>query len=330
MIISRTPVRISFLGGGTDYPSWAKQHGGLVVGGAIKQYSYITARHLPSFHPYKTRLAYSKIETVGCNQQIEHRVIKAIVKYVGLENNGLEITHMSDLPSKTGTGSSSTFSVGLMNALLALKGQFAAPFELTNDAIHVEQDLLQETVGCQDQTFAAYGGLNAIAFAKNGDINVNPLPLNSDDVRDLEQHLLLFFTGETRTASEIAATYVPSLPTREREQWAMLRMAEQGISAIQRKDWLKLGELMGQAWQVKRKLSSSVSTREIDQMYNDGIRHGAVGGKLLGAGGGGCMLFVVPPEKATKVRDAMRGLIEIKVRFDFNGSRIIFADLRAD
>lgn len=328
MIITRTPVRISFLGGGTDYPQWFLKNGGIVVGGAIDKYSLLSCRFLPPYHEFRTRAVYSEIECVRHNAEIRHRAIRAVLQYLWMEEAGLEITHMGDLPGRSGTGSSSSFVVGLLHALSALQGRLMLPAELAAAAAHVEQGIMSETVGCQDQAWAAHGGLNVIRFEKDGGHSVYPLPLSADEVGDLEAHLCLYYTGISRTASDVSGGYAASLATDARHQWAMMRMADEGAEALVRKDWGGLGRLMDRAWALKRGLKG-VSNSRIDEVYEAGRLSGAAGGKLLGAGGGGCVLFVVPGEDArARVGRAMAGLgmVEVEFRFDFDGSKIVFVD----
>lgn len=332
MIISKTPLRVSLLGGGTDYPAWSRRHGGLVVGGAINKFSYLTARHLPPFHDFRYRLVYRQTEEVDEVGQLKHGAARAVLQRLGLDHDGrrtgLEITHLSDLPGRSGTGSSSTFVVGMLNACAALKGRLMLPHELAEAAIDIEQRVLGETVGCQDQTFAAHGGLNAISFRPNGETYVVPLPLDAGHVEELEQHLMLFFTRKARTSSEIAATYVPTIAEKEREQFAMLRLANDGRDAICRRQWERLGSLVDQSWKIKSGLSDAVAGTDINRMYLAARIAGAFGGKLTGAGGGGCMILVVPPEKRARVTTALakEGCLHIPFRFDFQGSSIIFSD----
>ena len=327
MIMTRTPVRVSFLGGGTDFPGWYKNHGGLVVGGAIDKYSFVTARWLPPFHGYKSRLVYSSIETVQDTREIQHRAIKACLEHFLINEKGVEVTHISDLPGRTGTGSSSTFVVGLLNALASLKGIALHPHQLADTATMIEREVLGETVGSQDQAWASNGGLAYIRFGRDGSVNFYPLALSSNDVSDLESHLLLYYTGVTRTSSDVSCLYAPQLTQDAKYQWAMMRMADQGVDALLKKDWQSLGVLMDRAWFLKRSLPGVTNT-EIDRLYNIGRMAGATGGKLLGAGGGGCLLFLAPHNKVKQVQQAMdqTGMVRVNFKFDFGGSRVVFVD----
>lgn len=325
MIITKTPCRISLFGGGSDYQNFFHKYGGAVIGGAIDKFSCTTVRYLPPFFDYKTRLVYSTIEKVNTFDQIQHKAIKACLEEVGFDDNyddGLEIIHSADLPSRTGIGSSSTFIVSLLQGLFRLKGDYIDPIRLAKAAMHVEQDILQETVGCQDQLWASIGGLNLIKFKKNDEIDIWPLKLSADQVADLENHLLLFFTGFTRTASDIAKSYASGLGN-NKFQLEILKLTDKAHSAILSGSHEKLGKLIDTSWQNKRALSPSVSNEIIDRIYTTGIEAGAFGGKLLGSGGGGFMMFVVPPENKERVRISLKDYLEIDFRFEMNGSRII-------
>lgn len=307
-----------------DYKEWFLKNGGLVVGGSIDKRCYISARYLPPFHEYKTRVVYSAIETVKHNLDIQHRAIKATIEHLGMQDASLEIFHSSDLPGRSGTGSSSSFVVGLAHALACLKGTLKLPAELMEDAIYIEQKRMGEAVGCQDQAFAAHGGVNIIKFRKGGDISVQVLPIN---IKDLEAHLLLIFTGINRTASDIAKTYVGSLGERGQEQWAMMSLAEQGIESLYKSDYEKLGKLIDKSWRIKAGLSPQVTTPLINEAYITARVNGAWGGKLIGAGGGGCILLVAPPEKHSSILTALPSqFVNIPFHFDHDGSVVIFAN----
>lgn len=329
MILTRTPLRISFIGGGTDYPQWSSNHGGIVVGSTIDKYSYVTARYLPPFHEFKTRVVYSEIEHVLENSDVKHNAIRAVLKLLKMDDKhspGLEINHLGDMPGRSGMGSSSTFVVGLINALATLKGEALLPDELAKTAIHVEHHLLGETVGCQDQVWASVGGLNKIEFTKQGHTNIYPIPLDRDQIASLESRLLLFYTGITRTASDVAGGYASELFTNGKLQFTMMHLAEQGVRALERCDWEGLGVLLDRAWQLKRTLAG-VTNHTIDRYYAIGRMAGAIGGKLLGSGGGGCLLFVIP-QGNSEVAEALskEGLVHVPFKFDFTGSKIVFFD----
>lgn len=335
MIISRTPFRVSLLGGGCDYPDWFLKHGGLVVGGSINKSSIIQARYLPPFHEHKTRLVYNTIETVRQHSDIEHRAFRACLKYVGWDQEnspGLEIFHMADLPGMSGMGTSSSFVVGLLNTLCTMQGKYLSPHQLAEAAIYVEQTVMGEIGGCQDQVWAAHGGLNIIKFRKSGEINVFPLAISQQKVEELESHLMLFFTKISRISSHVAQTYAPTIGQREREMWTMVRLAEEGVNIIQNGKYEKLGKLLDDSWRVKSSMSSSVSSPEISKIYNTARVTGAWGGKITGAGGGGCCVLAVPEHKRVAVRTALEnlGCFEIPFKFSFDGSSIIFCDRSND
>lgn len=321
-------MRVSLLGGGTDFKAWASRHGGLVVGGAVDKYSFVTARFLPPFHAFKTRLVYREIETVNAAAELNHKAARAVLEHLGLGDGRLEIFHASDLPGRSGTGSSSAFVVAMLHAVGALTGRLMLPHELAQQAIRIERDVLGEAGGLQDQVWSAYGGLNVIRFRKDGEIDVRPMPLPADHVRELEDHLLLFFTGVSRTSAEVAATYAPALAGRERDQFAMMRLAEAGAEAIHRKRWETLGNLVDQSWRIKAGLSAAVNPAVVNDLYLRARVAGAWGGKLTGAGGGGCMVLVAPPERRPGIVAALTaaGAVHVPFKFDFGGSQIIFSD----
>lgn len=329
MIISKTPNRISLLGGGSDYPKFYREHGGLVIGGSINKYSYLLLKKAAPYFDYKYRLVYSQIEHVTDVEDIQHKAIKACLDKTGVSTDfdGVEVLHASDLPSSCGIGSSSTFIVGLLNALACYKGlnAYYDPEYLAKAAIDIEQNTLAETVGCQDQIWAAYGGLNTIEFRKDGSYKVETLGLAHQEVEELQDHLLLFYTGITRRASDIASSYAASLD-KNVAQADILDMAKRGIDILLRKRYDQFGKLLGQSWNAKRALSSTVSNPVLDGIYTRGIASGAFGGKVLGSGGGGCMLFVASPFSKKKIREAMDGYLEIPFKFEFGGSKIIMAN----
>jgi D-glycero-alpha-D-manno-heptose-7-phosphate kinase len=318
MIIVRTCHRLSFLGGGSDFPGNFKVAPGLVVGSGINKYSYISVR----FHPFHTRVVYQEIEKVEKNTEINHRAVKAVLKHVGWEDGPhLEIFHQSDLPACSGTGSSSAFTVGLLNALSALQGRRLSPKELAQQAIHIEQDILEETVGCQDQVFAAYGGLRQIHFSSEG-IDCLPLLLTKQGVENLKNHLLLFFTGKQRVSSDVASGYKDKLQYSHNR---MVQLAEQSIGAIEQQDFEQLGYLMDQSWLLKSSLPG-VTNSYFDDVYMRARLNGAWGGKLTGSGGGGMFLLVVPPAKQEVVSKELInfGLTPIPFSFSFSGSQVIY------
>jgi D-glycero-alpha-D-manno-heptose-7-phosphate kinase len=323
MIISRTPFRISFFGGGTDYPAWYREHGGAVLATSINKYCYISCRTLPPFFDYKTRILYSKIELVKSPSEIQHPSVRAALQFLKIDD-GIEIHHDGDLPARTGLGSSSTFTVGLLHALYAYRGRMASKMQLARDAIHIEQEVLQETVGVQDQVITAHGGLNRIDFAPDDTFSLSPLILRKDRLVSFQNHCLLVFTGFTRTASEIAAEQVKKTPQNRSELKQMYQMVSTATDILKGDgDLAEFGRLLHENWQLKRSLSSRVSTSEIDAIYDAGRQAGAIGGKILGAGGGGFMLFFAPPEKHPKIRAALDKFLHVPFRFETLGSQII-------
>ena len=323
MIISRTPFRVSFFGGGSDYPQWYRQHGGAVLATAIDKYCYISCRRLPPFFDYKHRLVYRKQETVNRISEIEHPAVRGVFSHLKWEE-GVEIHHDGDLPARSGLGSSSSFTVGLINALRAMQGRHISKEELGALAIHIEQDVIRENVGSQDQISAAYGGFNRIVFRRDGSIDVQPIILPAARLAEFKSHLMLVFTGFARLASEVAKTKIDNLDKRADEIRRMTRMVDEGVEILTSERPIKdFGMLLHEAWTQKRKLSEMVSTDAIDRIYADAREAGAIGGKLLGAGGGGFMLLVVPPEKQEPVRKRLAKFVHVPFDFEMSGSRIV-------
>lgn len=292
MIISRTPYRISFFGGGTDYPAWYKKHGGSVLAATINKYCYLTCRYLPPFFEHRIRLVYSKIENCQTIDEIAHPSVREVLRFLGF-SRGLEVHHDGDLPARSGMGSSSSFTVGLVNALHALLGHMPSKHQLAMESIEIEQARLRETVGSQDQVSAAYGGLNHITFLPIGDISVRPITIPFCRISELNAHLMLFYTGIKRTASNIADSYVSEIEARRRQLRIMKDLVEESLAILSDgQDITAFGELMHEAWQAKRSLSSKVSNTQVDDIYSLAMSSGAIGGKLTGAGGGGFLLLL--------------------------------------
>ncbi len=330
MIICRTPFRISFFGGGTDYPAWYREHGGAVLATTIDKYCYLTCRYLPPFFEHRFRIVYSKMENCRTLEEIAHPAVREILKTLEV-HRGVEIHHDGDLPARSGMGSSSAFTVGLLNALHALQGQLPSKKELAQEAITVEQVRLQETVGSQDQICAAFGGLNHITFLPNGEFSVRPITLRRDRLDQLNEHLMLFYTGIKRTASHVAQTYVNGINGRRRQLRIMKDLVDEGVETLHGNgDLTAFGELLDEAWRAKASLSDHVSNSAIDDIYTTARAHGAVGGKLMGAGGGGFMVFFVPPARQTELRQALKGLLCVPFRFECSGSQIIFYEPERD
>jgi len=325
VIITRTPFRVSLFGGGTDHPAWYREHDGAVLGFALNRYCWITVRRLPPFFEHRHRLVYTRVETVRHAIDIEHPAARAVLgaAWPEGENGGLEIHHDGDLPAKSGLGSSSAFTVGMLNAVRALRGQRVSKRCLATEAILIEQSTLGEAVGSQDQVWAAHGGLNRIDFAAD-DFTVTPLVLSRSRVDDLLAHLVLYFTGFQRFAVDVEAEKISNTKRNAAHLTALRAMVDEadGLLASTR-PLIELGELLHASWLVKRELASEVSNPTLDAYYDLARRHGAVGGKLLGAGGGGFFLFVVPPRRRADLRRALVGLVEVGVGLDRDGSRVV-------
>ena len=324
MIISKTPFRISFFGGGTDYPEWYHENGGSVLATTIDKYCYISCRHLPPFFEHKHRIVYSKIESVKTTEEIQHPVVRAVLSNLSI-TDGLEIHHDADLPARSGLGSSSSFTVGLINVLNALKGLQISKQDLAKQATYIEQEVLKETVGSQDQVLAAFGGFNRIDFHPDDSFNISPVIINKDLVGQLQSHMLLFFTGLSRFSSDIARDKVSNFTNRFQELTQIKEMVDEGMSILQNPSTpiMDLGKLMHESWKLKRSLSVKVSTPKIDEIYEAGIKAGATGGKILGAGGGGFILFFAEPKNHKKIRERLKSLVHVAFHFDDVGSKIV-------
>lgn len=324
MIISRTPFRISFFGGGTDYPAWFRENGGTVLSTAIDKYCYISCRYLPQFFEHKYRIVYSKIENIKVIQEIEHPAVRAVLTWLKCDK-GLEIHHDGDLPARSGLGSSSSFTVGLINAIMALSGRYISSAELADCAIHIEQNILKENVGSQDQVSVAHGGFNRIEFKRDSTYDVTPVILPKSKMEILESSLMLFFSGISRFSSEIAGAQIDNIKNRETVLRKMEKMVDEALSVLNGdvSGMDDFGRLLDQSWQYKKSLSERISNSTIDQIYDEARKTGALGGKILGAGGGGFILFYVRPENQRKVRERLKGLIHVPFRFENSGSRIV-------
>jgi D-glycero-alpha-D-manno-heptose-7-phosphate kinase len=325
LIIARTPLRVSFFGGGTDYPSWIKEHGGAVIGTSINHFSYISCRYLPPFFEHKYRVCYSKMETKKSVDEIEHPAVNAILRYLDYHGEGLEILYNADLPARTGLGSSSAFVVGTLNALMALRGKFLPKHQLSRLAIRIEQEILNEVVGSQDQVLTACGGFNQVIFSPDGSISVHPVIAPLQRIEMLQDYLMLFFTGFSRLAPEVAKAKVANFHARQRELHRMQQMVDVSLRILQdgSEDLCAFGELLHETWELKRSLSEKVSSPEIDAMYQKAREAGAIGGKLLGAGGGGFLLLFVRPEDQEKVKEVLHNHLYIPFRFENAGSSIV-------
>jgi D-glycero-alpha-D-manno-heptose-7-phosphate kinase len=324
MIISRTPFRISFFGGGTDYPDWYREHGGAVLSTTFDKYSYISCRELPPFFDHKHRIAYSKLEYVNNASEIEHPAIRGIFNELNI-SKGMEIHCDADLPARSGLGSSSSFVVGMLQALKAQQGEYVSKDWLAKEAIRMEQSVLGECVGSQDQIAASYGGFNLIEFKKGGDFEVTPLNVSKERLDELNSHLLLFFTGFSRIASYIAKSKVANFNNRKDELNAIRAQVDEAINILKDDQPIsEFGLLLDKAWKLKRNLSEKVSSGEIDRIYARAKEEGALGGKILGAGGGGFMLIFASPERHKAITNALKELVNVPFRFENTGAQIIY------
>jgi D-glycero-alpha-D-manno-heptose-7-phosphate kinase len=298
---------------------------GMVVGAALARYSYVSVRPLPPYHDYGLRVCYSSVECVEDSSALQHKAIKACLEEAGI-GKGIEVVHQCDIPSRSGVGSSSTFVVGLLNALYAHRGIYVPPMELTEKAVHIEREVLGETVGLQDQTFAAHGGLNILHFRPE-EIIVEPLPLSRQARDSLEGHLLIVYTGVSRTSSEVSSSYEGSLGGRKKEMWALMKLAEDSIDALRVGDFQRLGTAIDESFRIKAGLSGEVAPPLLQKAYAGARLGGAWGGKLMGAGGGGCFLLVAPPEDHARVvrnvREVLGRAVHIPVKFAGRGSMVI-------
>ncbi len=324
MIITQTPLRISFLGGGTDYPEYFEKYGGAVLGTAVdKSAVFCMSRFYSEMFDYSVRIAYRKVECVSSIEQVEHAPFRECLRWVGLTRD-IEINHSTEMPSFTGLGSSSSFVVGLLNTLYAYKGQLVPPLELGYQAIELEREVLKESVGCQDQMFAAMGGFNLIEFRGMGDFVVHRIPFSARRQREFEDHLLVFFTGIKRRAEELALRQVKKVPQNLGKLGAMRDLVDEGYRILTGTGSLApFGELLHRTWELKRSLDENISSDFIDEIYRAGREAGALGGKLLGAGGGGFVLFFVPPERQPAVLDRLEDLLQVAFRLNAPGSHVV-------
>ena len=330
MVISRTPYRISFFGGGTDYPAWYREHGGAVLATTIDKYCYLTARFLPPFFEHRIRVVYSKIEMVRDAKELSHPAVREALRFLRIDR-GVEIHHDGDLPARSGMGSSSAFTVGILHALHALRAKMPSKDQLAREAIHLEQDRIKEAVGSQDQILAAYGGFNQVTFQPSGEFSVKPMILPQKRIRELGSHLMLFYTGIKRTASDVASTYVNNLQEKKRHLMMMRSLVDEAVGILASgRDIQDFGHLMHEGWTLKRSLSSKISNPAVEEMYDAARAAGALGGKLTGAGGGGFLLLFVPPGQRAAVRERLSKLIHVPFHFESSGSQILFYDPEQD
>ena len=324
MIITKTPFRMSFFGGGTDMPQFFNEHRGAVLSTSFDKYVYVTVRHLPRFFDYRTELSYSQIERVTSSDEIQHPLIRNAMQLLDMQE--IRLTYEADLPARSGLGTSSSFAVGMLNAFYALKGKYVDKKRLADKAIYLERVLCKEAGGWQDQIAAAYGGFNRINFSEDG-YEVCPIIIAPERKRQLNDGLMMFFTGFTRFSADIQlANQAETIAEKKKylnEMYQLVNEAEQILTDTYA-DLNEFGRMLDYSWKLKRNTGNKVSTSAIDKLYNKGIRAGALGGKLLGAGGGGFLIFYVRPEYQQAVKEAMRDLLYIPFAFETGGTKVLY------
>lgn len=323
MIYTKTPFRMSFFGGGTDYQPFFEEHGGSVIATTFDKFCYVSVRHLPGFFEYRNQLTYSKIEKTVSVDEIEHPLVRNAMKMLGMGD--LFISYDADLPARSGLGSSSSFAVGLLNAFHALKGHYASKDKLAREAIRLEREICAESGGWQDQIAVAFGGLNRINFYSGG-FEVRPIIITNQRKQMLNENLMMFFTGFSRLSSEIAKEQVKATHDKTAELLEMQKLVDEGerILADRHGDLDDFGRLLDVSWRIKRNITDKVSTDALDQIYDTAMKHGALGGKLLGAGGGGVFVFYVPEERQLEVRESLKELLYVPFRFENSGTEILY------
>ncbi len=324
MIITRTPFRVSFFGGGTDYPLHYKEHGGAVLSTSINKYCYISCRYLPPFFDFQYLLRYHFREEVNKISEIEHPSVRECLKFLKM-GKGIEMVHTGDIPALSGIGSSSAFTVGFLNTLYALKGRMVTKRQLASEAIHVEQVLIKENVGSQDQVAAAFGGINKIEFGGNKEFFVHPLTISNEKLDYLQNCLMFFFTGLTRRASEIVGEQIKNTPNKKKELRTIRGMVGEAVNILDGSidNYEDFGRLMHEQWKIKKDLSRLVTTPKIDEIYNTALKAGAIGGKLCGAGGGGFMILFAKPEDHPRIKEKLKNLLLVPINFEMMGSQTI-------
>lgn len=322
MIIVRSPYRVSFFGGGTDYQQWYSERGGAVLTSTLDRYCYLSIRYMPAFLGTKYRVFWSKMEAVDRLEDIEHSGVRGCLQALNIDD-GIEVNHAGDLPARSGLGSSSAFTVGMLHALHALRGEYVGPQQLAREAIQVEQDVLKETVGIQDQIECAHGGFNFIEIRPDGDYKVSPVVMTKGKLLALQDRLMLFFTGLQRHASEIAETQVSNAERKHKELAGIADLVPKALRCLVEGNLAEFGSLIHETWVLKRELSDKVSNPVIDDIYYRAKIAGALGGKVLGAGGGGFFLFYVPNGRQQAVREALGDLMEVPFRFGSEGSKVV-------
>ncbi len=322
MIITQTPFRMSFFGGGTDFPDFYREHGGAVISTSFDKYCYINVRHLPRFFDYSTELSYAKTERVTDVQDIQHPAIREAMKY--LDMHEIRLTYEADLPARSGLGTSSSFAVGMLNAFYALKGKHADKKKLADEAIYLERVLCNESGGVQDQIAASFGGFNRINFSHDG-YTVDPIIISPERKKMLNENLMLFFTGFSRFSSDIQEGTQASIKDKKAQLLEMLSLVDDAERILTSKANLNaFGEMLNHTWKLKRGITNRVSTDTIDELYNKAIKAGALGGKLLGAGGGGFLLFYVEKDKQPFIKEALAKLLYVPFQFENAGARVLY------
>lgn len=324
MIITKTPFRMSFFGGGTDMEDFFREHGGAVLSTTFDKYCYVTVRHLPRFFDYSTEISYAKTERVTSIDAIQHPAVRNAMKM--LDMHEIRLTYEADLPARSGLGTSSSFAVGMLNAFYALKGKYADKRKLADDAIYLERVLCQEAGGWQDQIAASYGGFNRINFNKDGSYDVLPVIISPDRKKQMDDNLLMFFTGFTRFSSDVQKANAASHADKTKQKLEMLELVDEAEKILVDKscDLDDFGRMLDHTWKLKRQTGNAITTDGIDALYARGVDAGALGGKLLGAGGGGFLVFYVQPEKKEAVMDAMKDLLYVPFHFEDGGSRVLY------
>lgn len=321
MVITQAPFRMSFFGGGTDFPAFYEEHGGKVISTTINKYCYVHVRHLPPFFDYTNEISYSKRERVNSVEEIQHPAIREAMKFLDMRE--LTLTYDADLPARSGLGTSSAFAVAMLMGFYALKGKYVDKQQLAEEAIYLERELCGESGGLQDQIAAAYGGLNKITFSKEG-FRVDPIVISEERKERFNDNLMLFFTGFSRFSFTIQQEHEKAIRSKEAQLLEMLSLADRAEELFTNGDLDEFGRMLDHTWRLKRGINSAVTTSQIDEAYEAAIRAGTLGGKLLGAGGGGFLLLYVPPERQKFVREALCKLKEIPFRFETGGARILY------
>ena len=326
MIVSRTPFRVSFFGGGTDFPQWYEKNDGHVISTTINKYCYINLRNLPPFFNYNYSFRYRQTENLKHYSQTEHPSIKQCLKEFDLKNKGLELVHHADIPDRSGIGSSSAFTVGLLHCLYYLNNQIPSKKELALKAIKIEQKMIKENVGSQDQASVAFGGLNQIFFSKEKKIEVKPIPISFGNLEKFNDSLVMFFTGFSRNSSDINKTFIKKINNNKNGLMELQNLSYEAMNIFKNDkiDIKKLGFYLNESWKIKSKLTNLISNAKINSMYKKGIKNGAFGGKILGAGGGGFILFIIDPKNKKKFIKKFKNELYVPIKIDTTGSQIVY------